>query len=198
MIFSSIVLAAAILLCLAGKFLVYSDSPEPVDLIAVLSGNDDSRVHEAASLYRQGIAYNILLSRTNQTFGEYDIPYTELQKEMLREDGIPEGGIYISDITAKNTGQEASGIISRMYDLGFHSVIVVTDAWHTRRVKTIFTDSFSNTGFTVLIHPVPGSGYNKYLWWLSAEGWQHIVSEYVRIIGYLIKRDTNIPDYPNF
>ena len=183
---------------LAGKFLVYSDEIEPVDLIAVLSGNDDSRVYEAADLYRKGIAYNILLTKTSQTFGEYDIPYTELQKEMLRDSGVPDGGIYIAEITAKNTGQEASGIISRMYDLGFYSVIVVTDAWHTRRVKTIFSDSFGNTGFKMLVHPAPDSGYNKYFWWLSAEGWQHTVSEYIRIIGYLIKRDTNIPDYPNF
>ena len=192
-----ILFAVIVLLVFAGKYLVYSDPLEPVDLIAVLSGNDDSRVQEASSLYKQGIGYNILLSRTSQTFGEYDIPYTELQKEMLRNAGVPEGGIYISEISAKNTGQEASGIINRMYDLGFHSVIVVTDAWHTRRVKTIFTDSFANTGFKVLVHPVPDSGFNKYLWWLTAEGWSHTVSEYVRIIGYLIKRDTNIPDYPN-
>ncbi len=194
-----ILLAAVVgLLICAGKYLVYSDDLEPADLIAVLSGNDDSRVHEAASLYHQGIAYNIMLTKTSQTFGEYDIPYTELQKEMLREDGIPDGGIYISEITAKNTGQEATGIISRMYDLGFYSVIIVTDSWHTRRVKTIFSDSFGNTGFKVMIHPAPDSGYNKYFWWLTADGWQHTVSEYVRIIGYLIKRDTNIPDYPNF
>lgn len=182
----------------AGKFLVYSDPPEPVDVIVALSGNDDSRVRQAASLYHQGIAYNIMLTSTSQTFGEYDQPYTMLQKEMLRDMDIPEGGIYIAEFVAKNTGQEATGIINRMYDLGFHSVMIVTDAWHTRRVKTIFSDSFSNTGFRMLVHAVPDSGYNKYFWWLSPSGWQHTVSEYIRIIGYLIKRDTNIPDYPKF
>lgn len=182
---------------LAGKYLVYSDRLEPVDLIVVLSGNDESRVREAADLYRDGIASNILLTRTSQTFGEYDIPYTELQREMLIEMGIPGGGIYTSEFTAKNTGQEATGIINRMYDLGFYTAMIVTDSWHTRRVKTIFTDSFGNTPFRVLVHPVPDSGYNKYFWWLSPEGWEHTVSEYVRLIGYIIKRDTNIPDYPN-
>ena len=186
------------LFMLAGKYLVYSDPLEPVDLIVVLSGNDESRVREAAALYKDGIAYNILLTRTTQTYGEYNIPYTEFQRSMLVDMRIPDGGIYTSEFIAKNTGQEATGIINRMYDLGFHSAVVVTDAWHTRRVKTIFTDSFSNTPFRVLVHPVPDSGYNKYLWWLSPEGWGHTVSEYVRLIGYIIKRDTNIPDYPNF
>lgn len=182
----------------AGRFLVYSDPMEAVDVIAVLSGNDESRIREAASLYHQGIAYNIILSKTSQTFGEYELPYTMLQEEMLDELDIPGGAIYISEISAKNTGQEASGIKRRMYDLGYHSVMVVTDAWHTRRVKMIFEDSFKNTDFRVLIHAVPESGYNKYFWWLSPSGWRNTVSEYVRIIGFIIKRDTNIPDYPKF
>ena len=190
-----------ILICLfiaAGKYLVYSDPLEPVDVIAVLSGNDESRVREAAELYHQRIAYNIILSRTSQTFGEYELPYTMLQEEMLQDLDIPGGAVYIAEVTAKNTGQEASGIKKRMYDLGYYSVMVVTDAWHTRRVKMIFEQSFRNTGFKVLVHPVPDSGYNKYLWWVTPDGWSKTVSEYVRILGYIIKRDTNIPDYPNF
>lgn len=171
---------------------------EPVDVIAVLSGNDESRIREAARLYHSGVAYNIILSKTSQVFGEYDLPYTMLQQEMLDELDIPTGAIYIAEITAKNTGQEASGIKRRMYDLGYSTVMVVTDAWHTRRVHMIFRDSFKKTDFKVLVHPVPNSSYNKYLWWLSPEGWNNTVSEYIRILGYLIKRDTNIPDYPNF
>ena len=182
----------------AGKYLVYSDPVEPVDVIAVLNGNDNSRIKEAASLYHDGVAQNIILSKTSQTIGEYNLPYTMLQQEMLDELDIPGGAVYIAEITAKNTGQEATAIKRRMYDLGFYSVIVVTDVWHTRRTKMIFQDSFQNTGFKVLVHPVPDSGYNKYFWWLTPEGWKNTVSEYVRILGYIIKRDSNIPDYPNF
>ena len=188
----------AILFSLAGKYLVYADPHEKSDVIAVLAGNDNSRIYEAASLYHQGIASNIILTKTSQTFGEFELPYTMLQEEMLQEMDIPDGAIYIAEITAKNTGQEASAIKRRMYDLGYSSVTVVTDSWHTRRVKMIFSDSFKNTGFRIYIHPVPDSGYSKYFWWLSSDGWQKTVSEYVRIIGYIIKRDSNIPDYPNF
>lgn len=186
------------MLVCAGKYLVYSDPLQSADVIVALSGNDTSRIQEAAALYHSGIAYNIMLTSTKQTFGETNVPYTELQKEMLRNLDIPEGGIYTAEFSAKNTGQEATGIINRMYDLGFYSAVIVTDSWHTRRVKTIFSDSFSNTPFTIYIHAVPNSGYNKYFWWLSPAGWQQTVGEYVRLLGYLIKRDTNIPDYPNF
>lgn len=188
-----------VILCImAGKFLVYTDPQEKSDVIAVLAGNDDSRIYEAASLYHQGIASNIILTKTNQTFGEYDLPYTMLQEEMLQNLNIPNGAIYIAEISSKNTGQEASAVKRRMYDLGYSSVTVVTDAWHSRRTKMIFSDSFKNAGFKVYIHPVPDSGYSKYFWWLSSEGWQKTISEYIRIIGYIIKRESNIPDYPNF
>jgi uncharacterized SAM-binding protein YcdF (DUF218 family) len=181
----------------AGRYLVYQDPLEPADVIVILSGNDESRVTAAAELYHQGYGANIMLTNTGNTFGEYNQPYSMLQKEQLQELGIPEGGIYIAEFQAKNTGQEATGIINKMYDLGFHSAIIVTDSWHTRRVKTIFSDSFSNTGFRFSVYPAPGSDYNKNFWWLTPSGWKDTVSEYIRLLGYYIKRDTNIPDYPN-
>ena len=188
----------AVLLAAAGRYLVYSDPVEPVDVIAVLSGNDESRIRETASLYHQGISYNIILTRTSQTFGDYELPYSIIQQEMLADLDVPDGAVYIAEITARNTGQEASGVKKRMYDLGYSSVMVVTDAWHTRRAKMIFTDSFKNTGFKVFVHPAPDSGYNKYFWWLTSSGWEHTLSEYVCILGYIIKRGSNIPDYPRF
>ena len=181
----------------AGRYLVYQDPLEPADVIVILSGNDESRVTAAAELYHQGYGANIMLTTTGNTFGEYNQPYSMLQKEQLQDLGIPEGGIYIAEFQAKNTGQEATGIINKMYDLGFNSAIIVTDSWHTRRVKTIFSDSFSNTGFRFSIYPAPGSDYNKNFWWLTPSGWKDTVSEYIRLLGYYIKRDTNIPDYPN-
>ena len=168
-----------------------------MDVIVILSGNDENRLKEAASLYREGIASNLMLTSTSNTWGEYDFPYTNLQKEMLKEMGIPEGGIYTAEFVAKNTGQEATGIKNAMYDLGFNSCMIVTDSWHTRRVKTIFTDSFSKTGFKMLVHPAPDPDYSRTFWWLSPSGWNHVVGEYYRLLGYYIKRETNIPDYPN-
>ncbi len=181
----------------AGRYLVYQDPLDPADVIVILSGNDESRVTAAAELYHQGYGANIMLTNTGNTFGELSQPYSMLQKEQLQELGIPEGGIYIAEFQAKNTGQEATGIINKMYDLGFNSAIIVTDSWHTRRVKTIFSDTFSNTGFRFSVYPAPDSGYSKYFWWLTPSGWKDTVSEYIRLIGYYIKRDTNIPDYPN-
>lgn len=186
------------LFALAGRYLVYSDELHYVDVIVVLSGNDVSRIKEAAALYKQEIAYNIILTNSERTYGDDNLPYSLLQKNMLEDYGVPGSAIYVADFAAKNTGQEATGIINRMYQNSYRSAVIVTDAWHTRRVKTIFSDSFANTGFEVLIHPASGSGYSRHFWWTSLSGWRITVGEYLRILGYFIKRGTNIPDYPRF
>lgn len=187
------------LLTLAGTHLVVTEMPdEKADVIVVLSGNDDTRLETAAALYHEGYADSIMLTNTGERFGEFDHPYTMLQKERLKELDVPEGGIYLADFQAKNTGQEATGIIKMMAEMSARRAIIVTDPWHTRRVKTIFSDSFGNTGDTLYYCPVRGTGFNKYFWYLTPSNWRPVVGEYVRILGYYIKRDTNIPDYPSF
>ncbi len=186
------------LLMLLGKFLVVNTRLKPADVIAVLSGNDQTRLIDAARLYHQRLSDAILLTNTGRTYGDYDSPYSQLQVERLKELDVPEGALHLVNFVAKNTGQEATGIIEQMVDMSAKSVIIVTDSWHTRRVKIIFSDTFANTGFTVQYY---GSGKNKFhpaLWWLSPQGWKDVTGEYIRIIGYLIKRSTNIPDYPVF
>lgn len=185
-------------LSLAGEYLKIDSELNHADLIVVLSGNDAVRLKAAAELYKEGYSETILLTNTGRTYGEYNIPYTQLQIEMLKELDVPEGAIHQVDFVAKNTGQEGTAIIEGMVNLRANSVIIVTDAWHTRRVKTIFDDTFSNTNYSVQYYGVSESKINPKLWWLSADGWKNVIGEYIRIIGYYIKRDTNIPDYPIF
>lgn len=190
---------AVVFLCLligAGHFLVVNSSLQRADVIVVLSGNDTIRIDKATDLYKEGYSESIMLTNTGQRYSDYDLPYTMLQTERFKELDIPEGAIYLAEFQAKNTGQEATGIISKMFEMSAHSAIIVTDAWHTRRVKTIFSDSFGNTDISLQYCPVTTDGYNPTFWWLSLDGWRITTSEYIRIIGYLIKRSTNIPDYP--
>ena len=106
---------------------------------------------------------------------------------MLKELDVPEGAIHQVDFVAKNTGQEGTAIIEGMVNLHANSVIIVTDAWHTRRVKTIFDDLFQHKLFRQY-YGVSESEINPKLWWLSADGWKNVIGEYIRIIGYYIKK----------
>ena len=186
-----ILIALSAVLYAAGKFLVVSDKYDHADVIVVLSGNDTTRIEKAAQLYHKGVSENILLTNTGQTYSEYDFPYTRLQVERLKELEVPEGAIYRAEFRAKNTGQEATGIIEKMFEMSARSAVIVTEPWHTRRTKIIFSDSFANTGFQVYFTPSTAQGFP-----LAPENIVHTLNEYIRIIGYFIKRDTHIPDYP--
>ena len=195
--FIAIVLAFLILIFIAaGEFLAVDAKIIPADVIVVLSGNDDLRLKAAAKLYQDGYSDSILLTNTGRTYSELNIPYTQHQIDILRSLDIPEGAVFLTDFISKNTGQEATGIIEKMFELQANSLIIVTDAWHTRRVKIIYSDTFANTGFDVQYYGAANPNFHPKLWWLSWQGWKDVVGEYVRIIGYFIKRDTNIPDYP--
>lgn len=186
-----------LLLVAAGNYLIAEDrNIEKADLITILSGNDSLRLDTAAQLYHDGIADSILLTNTGRTYGKYQTPYNQLQLERLQALDVPEGAVFLSDFIAKNTGQEATAIVLRMVDLSAKSVVIVTDAWHLRRTRTIYTDTFANTGYRVQYVGAHDEKFHPSLWWLSAEGWQTVPGEYLRLIGYFIKRDTNIPDYP--
>lgn len=182
----------------AGEYLVFDSTPEPADLITVLSGNDTTRLEKTAQLYFDGYAHLILLTNTGRTYGPYDTPYNQSQIEQLQAMNVPDGAIFLSDFVANNTGQEATAIIIRMVDLNLKSVIIVTDAWHLRRTRIIYTDTFSNTDFKVQYVGADEPGFSAAFWWLSPKGWKTVTGEYARIIGYFIKRGTNIPDYPLF
>lgn len=188
-----ILLAAAVcaLICVANRLLIVSDSFDRADVIVILSGNDKDRIEKAAALYHAGKSESIMLTNTGQVFGEYSHPYTMLQKELLKELGVPEGAIYIADFRAKNTGQEATGIIEKMQEMSAHSVVIVTDALHTGRTKMIFDDSFANTGFTVYYCPAARAGFP-----LTPQNIRTVFGEYIRMIGYQMKKHGLIDDYP--
>ena len=193
-----IILGIFFLFIIAGNFLTVNMKLEHADAIVVLSGNDTIRLKGTADLYLQGLSENIILTNTGNNFGDYNIPYTTHQVDVLREYGVPEGALFLAKFVAKNTGQEATGIIEQMFEMSAKSAIIVTDAWHTRRVQIIFNDSFGNTGISLQYYGTAEEGFNPNFWWLSLKGWQDVIGEYFRIIGYYIKRETNIPDYPIF
>lgn len=195
-LFLVILIGVVVLFLCAGEYLVIDSDPRPADLITVLSGNDSVRLEKAAQLYLDGYAQSILLTNTGRNYGDYQTPYNQLQVEQLQALNVPGGAIFLSDFIAKNTGQEATAIVERMVELNAKSVIIVTDAWHLRRTRIIYSDTFANTGYDVQYVGADRSEFSALTWWASVQGWRTVSGEYARIIGYYIKRETHIPDYP--
>jgi len=170
----------------AGKFLIYTDKIKKVDVAVVLSGGSDlSRLNEAVRLYHEGYVTDLLLTETGGDIPALSASYTELLKTEAMNQGVPDDAVLVTDKTVRSTYEEARAVLSKMQRDNIKSCIVVTDPYHSRRARIVFTDVFRGSGMTVRITPVRGHWYTASTWWTSSEGWNATIYEYVKMAAFV-------------
>ncbi|MFQ3544637.1 YdcF family protein [Halobacillus rhizosphaerae] len=176
------ILAAVFLLGLSGVvtlfilgpgFLIADSNPKPSDAIILLSGADD-RLQQAAELYHEGMADQVVLTNSNE-------PATTPQAAM--EAGIPRSAL-LEEPNATSTYENALFSKKIMQEQDLHSAIIVTSDYHSRRSKYTFEQvygddfdlsySFSSSYF----HPEDG---------LNKHENRTVFTEYVKLIGYWVR-----------
>ncbi|NPV57625.1 MAG: YdcF family protein [Anaerolineae bacterium] len=177
-----------------GGVLIVADPPAEVDAIIVLSGGSDlSRVEEAGRLYEDKLAEWIILTRVNEQpveAKENDLIITK--KDLLFEYGIPNDKILATGEVATSTKEEAELTLRLMQERGLTSAMVVTDPFHSLRTRLIFQDVFRGSGVKTLVRPVRGHWYRSATWWSTPEGRQATVSEYLKLLAYLLGQQTGV------
>lgn len=170
----------------AGAFLITGDALERADAVVVLGGGDDQRVHAGVDLIQNSYASVLILTEP----GELE-PGGGLGSQVFRsvaiESGLPPSAILITDQVASSTAEEAQAVLALMAERGFHSVIVVTEPYHTQRTRLIFRRAFASSGYTARIYPVQGHWFRSNTWFLSAEGWGHALREYAKLALFALR-----------
>ena len=69
---------------------------------------------------------------------------------------------------------------------GFHSLIVVTSPYHTRRARLIFDQVFADSQVIVSVRPALNHWYQAKAWWRNSRGRDVTALEYTKIIAQLI------------
>lgn len=169
-----------------GKFLIVSDPLEKADLITAVSG-PSYRILYAAELFQKGLGGRLFFTGG---FNEYEQRYDASWSESLaRNQGVPPEAIYTDGSTVISTYQEAERVKAfiEAHSDPIHSVIVVTDAFHTRRAKWAY-EKVLGPGIKVLVTPVPfdEAGYSS-KWWRSATTREMVVKEYLKYTFYLFR-----------
>ncbi len=175
-----------IVIWLMGAFLIAKDPLINADIIVLLSGGKEDRLLEAVRLFKEGYGQKIILTQTDQDRVD---PETNLASEKMYtviNQGISKEYVMVTQEIATSTYEEAKAVMAEMQYFGVGSCTVVTDAFHSRRTKIIFTDAFRGSGLKIFIHPVEGQWYRGIDWWTHAEGWQVMISEWVKLIGYWV------------
>jgi uncharacterized SAM-binding protein YcdF (DUF218 family) len=182
-----------------GRYLVVADPLQRADAIVPLAG-ERSRVFYAADLYREGLApwFGI----TEMWVGNPNpvISYVQSVTGQTLDAGVPRERIAYAAGQAVSTYEEAWNLRQLALARGWHSLIVVTSPFHTRRARLILHEVFSGTGISIIIRPVPAHWYDPAKWWTTAAGRQITLEEYLKLaahaVGYEKFAGHLIKDYP--
>ena len=170
-----------------GTYLVIDDTMgKVVDAVVVLSGGTgDERLAEAAKIYHNNYAEWIILTETGETLESSPELVSVVSSELLVSQlGIPDHAIIITEKHVSSTWSEARVVMKLMLREGLQSCIVVTDPFHTRRTRIAFRDEFLPRDLTMYVYPAGSHWYSASTWWLTAEGRDNTLREYVKLFAY--------------
>ncbi|MGC9359632.1 MAG: YdcF family protein [Anaerolineae bacterium] len=150
-----LLLVARPLLVLAARVLEVSQEPAPADAILVLGGGDGSRLRLGAELYQQGYAPMVLTSGKEPSLPGFDTPFAELAADYLTSLGVPRDRI-VPLSTTTSTYEDAIAARNLCQERGWQTLLVITDAYHSRRASLTFARVFADSGTrTVFVASYP-------------------------------------------
>lgn len=138
--------AAILTFLFSDRWRYQSDRPEKSDAIVVLAG-DPTRAMYAAELYRLGYAPVVFVVRPAERAVP---PEEEVNRRILRDNGVPERHLRTFAAGAANTLAEA-GVAEAELPAGTKSVLVVTTQPHVRRVRMMFADKLRERGIRIAV-----------------------------------------------
>jgi uncharacterized SAM-binding protein YcdF (DUF218 family) len=160
------------------------DSLVPADVVVVLSGHMPYRAIEAARLYQQKAAPQVWVTRPIGPGGqlaEMQIPFVGedfYSQRVLMAMDVPVLSIRILPDPTANTAEEIEEIARLAREEDLRTVVIVTSAPHTRRVRSIWKRLVGDSPRLLVRHPVDDS-FNAARWWRNTQDALDVVREWL-------------------
>lgn len=179
-------LAAGIFAITVGHFLATDDAISQADAIVVLGGEDSSffRVQHAVELFNEGYAPVVIFSGGTLADAGLACSSAQLSLEAAQQLGLPAYATIIAN-GAQSTYDEAVNIRRLVQQHDWHSLIVVTDMFHTRRAARTFRTLLLDT--TVYVSAAPDPRYNANCWWQNEHSLVAVFTEVIKLVFYWAK-----------
>ncbi len=153
-----------------GAWLVVEDPLAPAKAVVALGGEVPFRAMEAASVYRQGWASEVWLTRPPQGAGEAALHQLGIQvpsedaynRAVLERLGVPVTAIRVLSRPGQNTAQEVLVIAEELQRAGGGQVILVTSKPHSRRVRATWR---ALIGERAIVRYATSDPYDAHRWW---------------------------------
>lgn len=198
-----VILISGSLFRIMGDMIVIDDPASPSDAVVVLYTGIEyyPRLIQAAELYRQGLAGNVVINgdRKTETLRELEskgfkpcCPWYADSVNILTMLGVPEDKIIrISNEDAYDTVSEAEAVGRELIRRKWSTVIITTSKYHTRRAKFIWQKMY-NRQFTIFMVSAKTDPYDPDHWWKDGRQIRWVLTEYGAWIFYWWKEITGI------
>ena len=163
----------------------------------MLSGGKVSRIPHALKLFKEGYAPEILLTDEKKSDIKYArlFPTNDLMAKAMNDE--LEMSFAVRIIPSQKGG--ATSTFDEAYDLlefskkkGYRHIILVTDAFHSRRAYHAFQTVFNETEINLEMSTASNKIFNENNWWTTDQGISAYVLETIKYPVYLLSSG-NIP-----
>jgi uncharacterized SAM-binding protein YcdF (DUF218 family) len=173
-----------------GSWLDVGRPPEHADAIVLLTGEAETRAFAAAALWKAGWAPRILVTAVAVDPHSRHAPVPPEHKinlRVLRACGVPSEAVVLLDGRASSTYDEAVAVADYLGRTGTSRLLVVTNAYHTRRARWIFQRVLSGRARQITMVSVPGDSLPLTTWWQNETGFAVITGEYLKLWFYILR-----------
>lgn len=169
-----------------GNYLVVSDPLKAADAIAVLSGGGPERVEYASYLVTKKYGKKLIFTDTSTENPLGSGSMNDVMSKQAAEEGVKRSKQYFAGDDVQNTLDEAKAVLKLAQERKWESIIVVTDSFHSRRTRLIFTDVFKGSGIVVRVNPVNVKDYwyDPAAWWKDPSSRRATITEYGSLLAY--------------
>ena len=175
---AAIIVAPAFGLLAAERLLTVRSDLGRVDAIVVLGGDGPRRAYRAASLYRAGVASQVIIA------GDGDCTFI---RQMMIEKGVPPEVIQM-ECQSRNTWENARFSVPMLIEAKVRRAVIVTSWFHSRRALACFRAAAPWVAFASA--PVEPE-WSSWRFVEDPDGGR-ILLEYVKIAWYILRYGIDI------
>ena len=198
-----VIIISGALFRIMGDMIVADEKASPADAVVVLSSGIEyyPRLIQAADLYRQGLAVNVVINGDRKTDTLRDLerkgfktccPWYADSVSILAILGVPEDKIIrISNQDAYDTVSEADAVGRELIKRKLATVIITTSKYHTRRAKFIWQKMYKNR-IIIFMVSAKTDPYDPDNWWKDGRQIRWVLAEYGAWLYYWWKEITEL------
>jgi uncharacterized SAM-binding protein YcdF (DUF218 family) len=172
----------------AGSFLIAVEQPQTADVIIVLAGNAPDRLPYAERLMQQGYAHWLVVSNEKVHTHGLETTWLALHAAGLSAPELQDSQLIVLDNPPpESTLDEARRDAALLRARGFHSALLVTDAFHSRRASLLFRATFAHAGLSVRSTPVQPDPLDLAHWWSHGRTARVVLEEWSKLALYAVE-----------